>query len=497
MKDILRSIIDVDGSITQAQLHANLRMLTHYKLGWERGEDQRIFEFCKSYFERYQELPAGNTIVSYFTSSIPGGDVEVLERYRSDIVPAVSHIRTGFEFELGKVLEHQHQQALQAIYRDASVIAMGGLEVMVRGKKTRLQGPQESINYVQEKTLALLVRPYNTKVSGRIRDPEEGQQVWNKYVQTRDHKDQTTGCYTGIERIDRVMRGHRRGQLWVHGAFPGQLKTSFACTWAYNQAVWYGGNTAYWTLEMPYEQIRLMLYVMHSSHRRWQGLGYDPLDYTKVRDGLLNPEEEMFFKQVVDDFVYNPEYAHIEVVNPDHRVGIEEVRLTTELIHKEMEVNLVVIDNGGNLLPPKGMRSNADMYECLNENVKLMKLMALHFNHNEGVPVLCLYHMNRAGHDDAAKNNGVYKMSAFANANEIERSADVLTTTFVDDQLRARGATVICNQKTRDNAVIAPFEAGVDYRIRRLYNTLPYGPGINVTNVGDAREQHILNIAQL
>ena len=51
-----------------------------------------------------------------------------------------------------------------------------------------------------------------------------------------------------------------------------------------------------------------------------------------------------------------------------------------------------------------------------------------------------------------------------------ERSADVITTTYLNDDLRKLGQTILCNLKNRDNPKFDPFRAKVDFATRRIHN---------------------------
>lgn len=85
-----------------------------------------------------------------------------------------------------------------------------------------------------------------------------------------------------------------------------------------------------------------------------------------------------------------------------------------------------------------------------------------------------LFQTNRDGLDDADKHDGVYKMRALSWASEAERSADVITTTYLDDQVggsyRQNNQTKFSNLKNRDNPLFEPFMASVNFASRRITN---------------------------
>ena len=59
----------------------------------------------------------------------------------------------------------------------------------------------------------------------------------------------------------------------------------------------------------------------------------------------------------------------------------------------------------------------------------------------------------------ADKNDGRYDYSAIAFANQIEKDADVITYTYLNDELRKDGKFYLGNLKNRDNPI---FERMVD-----------------------------------
>jgi hypothetical protein len=51
-----------------------------------------------------------------------------------------------------------------------------------------------------------------------------------------------------------------------------------------------------------------------------------------------------------------------------------------------------------------------------------------------------------------------------------EKSADIITTTYLNDDHRRNGTTVFCNLKNRDNPLFEPFVASVNFTSRRISN---------------------------
>jgi intein/homing endonuclease len=259
--------------------------------------------------------------------------------------------------------------------------------------------------------------------------------------------------------------------------------TTFATNWCYNLITRYRANIYYGSLEMKYEHIRRLIYVIHTANERFKQMGYKPLDYRKVRDGELSPEEEAFWQIAVQDFAENPEYCDFDTWAPDRDITVEDMRNAAEILHQQKELGLVVIDHGG-LAEARKTKKNKDYVVELNSVIRDAKKFALQFNHGEGIPVLLLFQINRDGKDYADKNEGEYKMRALSYANETERSADVITTTYLNKDFRDRNVTKFCCLKNRDNPLFESFDASVDFVSRRIFNADPYagsdGRGISV-----------------
>jgi replicative DNA helicase len=243
--------------------------------------------------------------------------------------------------------------------------------------------------------------------------------------------------------------------------------TTFALNWCYNLVTRYKTNVLYFSLEMTYEQVRKQIITLHSSNGRFKAMGYKPLDYRKVRDGELSDEDEAFFQLVIKDWETDPNYCSFEIRCPDRDYTIDDIRLETELAHKAMEVGMIVIDHGQLLEPRKGGRKQDYTVE-LNTIVKDTKKLALHFNHGEKIAVLLLWQINRQGKEEAIKKEGRYTASALSYSNEVEKSSDYITTTYLDDDHRKNGTTYITNLKNRENALFEPFYARVDFPCRRM-----------------------------
>lgn len=458
MKRLLRSVIDF-GDVSQENLCLNFQKLITGKIEFAHPGDRKVFEYLRAYFQNRLEMPSKQTLVDYYTKV---NDHEVLERI-DDIAAAPSYIRTSYSHLLQSLLEDQNKLKAVALLDEAKQIVTKGL--IIEGEKHH--GVRAGLQHFAQSANSLITPESNARLRGNLR--EDGQAVWDEYQVAKANQGKSWGKFTGLNNIDKICHGIKRGELWVHAAFVGELKTTFATTWCYNLCTRYRSNAFYASLEMKYEHLRRLIYAIHSTHRRFESKGYKPLDYRRLRDGELTPEEEKFLQYVIEDFTTNKEYGNFDVWSPDDDVTIDDIRMEAELQHKQSEIGLLVVDHAL-LVEPRKKKRSKDFTVEVNSVVRDCKKMALHFNHGEGVPTLLLFQINRQGKDEADKSDGVYKIKALSYANEAERSADVVTTSYLNDNHRQAKTTKFSCLKNRDNPMFEPFLASVNFEARRIYN---------------------------
>lgn len=465
MKRLLRGVINFqDSQISTEALSVNFQRLQASGIEWTQPVDEKIYGYVREFFNNNYDLPTSRTIQDFFDRS---EDIEVTERLK-DIQASPVYVHKNYSHLLGQLVEDQNRLKMRALLKDAEEIVSKGRIIQEGKEKIKLQGVKDALLYFTQKAHELIPPDTNARTRGDIRDDTD--QAWQEYQLAKREHGKVWGAFTGINEIDKICHGCKRGEMWVHAAFVGELKTTFALNWCYNLVTRFRTNVFYVSLEMPYEQLRRILYVIHSSHKKWTAMGYTSLDYRRVRDGELTPEEEAFYQLVLEDFNTNPEFCRFEVWAPDRNVTIDDIRMEAELLHKRMDVGFIVVDHGGLI---ESSRKHKDYTIELNAVLRsAKKSLALHFNGGEGVPVLMLFQLNRQGKDDADKTDppGRYKIRALSYANEAERSADYITTTYLNDIHREHCTTVFSNLKNRDNPLFDTFTASVDFSCRRICN---------------------------
>lgn len=245
--------------------------------------------------------------------------------------------------------------------------------------------------------------------------------------------------------------------------------TTASINYAYNNVVVYGKNIFYAILEMPYSQLRKQFYAVHSSHGKfvtqWNSDdGYIGLDYRQIRDGELSAKDKARLITVAQDFRANTK-GKLYIWRPDKDVTIADIRRKAEMFHNKYGCDGIVIDHLG-LVKPSGMVR--DYVVSLNSVVREGRMLALNFGRGRAVPVLALFQINRQGKLRADKNDGRYDFAAISYANEIEKSADVITYTYLNDDLRREGMFYLGNLKNRDNPLFERMVGKILWKTRRM-----------------------------
>lgn len=227
--------------------------------------------------------------------------------------------------------------------------------------------------------------------------------------------------------------------------------STFALNWAYNQAIYLSHDSLFFSLEMPYIQVRRMLVAMHSYHAKFKSIRYKlglqktpnanlGLDYSLIRDAKLKEASpaarEFLFKYVIPD-LKNPANGYgkirIEVADPDKSdFTVADMRQRAELIYAKRPFSMIIVDHAGLMAPRKWVSSTTDR---LNEILRDLKRTAMAFNRGTGIAVVVLFQINRDGYKTALKRKektgqASYDLTALSYANEAERCL-MISRTYV------------------------------------------------------------------
>jgi hypothetical protein len=471
MKALLRSTFRADAGDDPELFLRNAVALRESNVDFEVAEDAVLWTWVQDFFSQHHHVPSAQTLREHFTQV---QQLEVVDRL--DVIEAEKP-RTQGDFL--KLLETQQENRRQyrtnEILRDAATIATSGLTLKEGRKEIHLRGPVDAIRYVVDQAGEIVTPTGVSRLSGTANS--DGEDVKMEYERVESDPLAGIGQLTGIEQMDIALKGAKRKELWTHAAFTGGLKSTLSINWHYNQSVFYRHSSILFSLEMPYEQVRRILYAIHSSHHKFRKIRKKLkigkcLDYEKIRDGELEEQEKKFyFDYVIPDF-NNPanKYGklHIEVADPDKSdFNVNDLRSKAELLYqKDPAIRMITVDHAG--LMQSRNRHNSTT-ERLNEVLRDLKRLAMNFNRGMGIAVIALFQISREGFKAAEKNGGTFSLIHLSYANEAERSSDIVTASWVDTELREGNQVKYMCLKTRDMAPFKEFLSGVLWPCRRIF----------------------------
>lgn len=524
MKDLLRGVFAAKPEDDRDLLLRNYQDLRDSGLGFNIPEDNAIWNYVQDFVSSHHHVPDLSTIKDHYANY---NETEIVDR-----LDALQNFGAKYQGDYKKLVEGQvrdmNTRRVQELLREAASIVQTGITVKdERGKEKLLRGPVDAVKYFLDKGQSVVTPATGTRLSGNV--VMDGASFLKEYERVENDPLAGIGQFTGLTQMDQAISGAKRGELWTHAAFTGGLKSTFSLNWVYNQAIYYGHSSVFFSLEMPYEQVRRILFAMHSMHEKFDkvrkrlGIGKS-LDYSRIRDGQLDvipddrlammteeerenllpdpmgkkcinperPERRFLTEHVIPDFD-DPrnKYGgiHVEVADPDKSdFTVLDIRARAELLYaKDPNIAMIVVDHALLVAPRHRARSTT---ENLNEVIRDLKKLAMSFNRGAGIAVVALFQISREGYKAAEKNEGRYNLTHLSYANEAERSSDVVTASWVDDDLRSRNLVRFQCLKTRDNKPFDSFFSGVYWPCRRVY-TVHDVPGEEARRTGDLLDEGI------
>lgn len=477
MKFLLRSTFVGGPADDKEQIHRNFLLLDDSGLEFDVPEDVVLWEFIRDFTRTHNHSPELRTLRSHFEALKKPEPVDRLEI----ISPLKPLVRGDFIKRLEERAEDRRQLRVINVLREAGQIVQVGVEFKEGRESKILRGPIDAIRYIIAKSHDIVTPTSSARLSGEVLG--DTKDFKDDYERVKNDPRAGIGQFTGIQQFDESMKGARPGELWTHAAFTGGLKSTLMLNWAYNQAVYFGYDVCIFSLEMPYKQCRRILYAMHGMHGKFKsirmelGLPQVGIVYDRLRDGELTPNEELFLMNYVIPDFDKGEYGkiHIEVSDPDKNdFTVLDLKSKAELIYSRSPFSLLFVDHAGLMAPRKWIPSTT---ERLNEVIRDLKKLSMNFNRGKGMAVVELFQISREGFKaaekisekaDGAWGHGPYNLTHLSYANECERSSDIVTSSYVNDELRTQNKVLFQCLKSRDHAPFANFFSSVKWDCRRL-----------------------------
>ena len=219
-----------------------------------------------------------------------------------------------------------------------------------------------------------------------------------------ENSDQFKPVSTGVADLDRVITGLNKTDLILLAARPGMGKTSFALNIARNVAVQSKKTVAFFSLEMPTEQLASRLLAT-------EGL----IEGTKLRTGKLNSDEWIRLVEAGD--ILSKTNIYLDGSNEQSVLNMK------AKLRRLKNLDLVIIDY---LQLMSGSRRIDNRVQEISEITRNLKIMAKELN----VPVITLSQLSRASETRADHKP---QLSDLRDSGSIEQDADIVMFLYRED----------------------------------------------------------------
>ncbi len=214
------------------------------------------------------------------------------------------------------------------------------------------------------------------------------------------------GVDTGYAELNKMTTGFGKGDLVIIAARPAMGKTSFALNMVQN-LLDKGKGVAFFSLEMPAEQLMLRLLSVQTS-----------IQLQRLRVGDMNPQEYKQLNDAVDKM------RHSKLFVDDHgSVNIHQLRSKLrKLKSRHPEIELAVID----YLQIMNGTGGKDRHLEVSEISRGLKMLAREL----GIPIVALSQLNRSLESRADKRP---MLSDIRESGSIEQDADIILFVYRND----------------------------------------------------------------
>lgn len=490
---VFRSIINFKTkenkeTLTQKQLLKNFRALQQVvPKAPEEKVYKKLYHFIYGYLRNCDpdqpELPSYEFIKSHY-ENIEGDEsvLAVLEKVKVQ----TPYVGQDYKTILKKYNDDQNTLKFEKVLSDANKIATTGLTVGRGRYKKEFKGVLDAISYISREAKDLTRDLTDTKTESQIVESEDSEEIIEEYNRMEADPIQTMGVSTWIKQLDKESSGIKNTEFWLIAAYTGHCKTTLSMNLAY-RALFGGWNTGFITLEQTFPEIRRHLYVLHASNPKFKQVFPEYADlvgkinYNDVAYGRLTEREKEYWFAICRDFDKNfsknsDSYGRMFIWQPPTSVVTTadiEMRMNTwnqELqVDNKGELELVVLDYISLMGATKSERTDSH-YTTLNNIIKNLKRTCNSFNNGKGIRIVSPFQMNRTGYKEALANEGHYYLYSLSEANEAEKSADMVLSLFKFDEQNDNNRLRVCCLKNRRSEPFSPFDAYINFKTGFIYN---------------------------
>lgn len=237
--------------------------------------------------------------------------------------------------------------------------------------------------------------------------------------------------------------------------------TTLGANIAYNNAKKLNYNLCYISLEVSKDDMMFNFLSRHSFDTKFPDYPFIP--HKKIRECTLDESEEQFLMgTVLEDFFSQGGRIKILDESDFRTFSFSEIRSRLEKVDDEFMAQTGygldgVIWDHANLFKfnQSGSRKNDGNAE-INEYISFIRKMGIAFRKDpqtgkmRKLSNIILMQVNRTGWKKAVKNSGKYSLDALAEANEAERSSQMVMTVFTDENMKMSKEAVVSLLKNRN-----------------------------------------------
>lgn len=293
-------------------------------------------------------------------------------------------------------------------------------------------------------------------------------------------KKQPKGLKTFIKEVDDYVKGLPYGFVMTIAGYVGQYKSLLATNIAYNNTKKLGYHIAYISLEVTKDEMLYNLYCRHSFEPKFDK--YPVIPHGRIRDLELTPEEEDYLLNVVGEDYATTKGKEGTLVLLDEssfpNLSFSSIRRRLEKVDDELfeatgrGLDAVIVDHIGLLKYAGQSNRNTATGEVINSYVSFFRQLSLKFRRDKEtkeyrkLATILLAQINRDGYGKACKKKGAYTLLALAEANELERSSQVVLTTFTTEEMKmSKEATMQVLKNRNGKTAEEPMSVFVDPEI--------------------------------
>ncbi len=257
--------------------------------------------------------------------------------------------------------------------------------------------------------------------------------VYEKLRKRAESPDDVTGISTGFRDLDTLLSGFQPGDLVIVAARPSMGKTAFALNVVAHAALRAGTTCAFFSLEMPKEQLAQRILTSES---RVSG--------TRIRSGHLLEDDWAPLLRATESL----DRASV-FIDDKPAVTVQHIRARCKRVHSRWGLGMVAVDYLQLMRGDDEARREGRQHEIASISMGL-KALAKEF----GIPVIALSQLNRGVEQRADKRP---MMSDLRESGAIEQDADVIMFLYRDeyynkDKPDNKGLAEVLVRKQRNGA---------------------------------------------